>query len=172
MYSGTRAVAREIRVDGPVGCLDGSQVVDARHDRELLQHALPELATAALIDALARHGPPSFLFAEDTVVHDDRGAPYLPYVQLWSERSLRVNRVAELEAWAERKIAAVVSVGTEAQIRAAAEHIRDEAGDHVQAWTFSISRSEAQTPGAWSFAPPGSPKPRRWRGLPNITAYP
>ena len=42
LYSGTRAIARSVGIDGPVGCVDGSHIVCVKGDRHLVSHAIGE----------------------------------------------------------------------------------------------------------------------------------
>jgi len=147
MYSGTRAIAREIAVDGAVGCLDGSQVVDSRDDTPLANHPIVAHANEPLLDALLEFDPVTFLFSEDTILHDGRGDPYLPFVGLWSKRSVRLGSVLERQHFqADRAVAALVSLGDHDQIRGAALRLLELAGAHVQIGFFNVRRNDIDAP--------------------------
>ncbi len=136
MYSGTRAIAKSLSLTGPVGCLDGSHIVDAQSDAHLAQHPLSDFAREVLRTALSRHAPVSFLFADDEILHDDRGEPYLAYVQQWSAKARRLERLTDAETWG--GVAAVVSVGDREQIESTAAELSAEAG--LQSLTFAVRR--------------------------------
>src|SRR5580698_9736551 len=76
LYSGTRHVARALRLRGPIACVDGSQIVDLRDDTPLFYRSIAGDDAALLRDVLERHRATSFLFVEDTIVHDPEGEPY------------------------------------------------------------------------------------------------
>src|SRR5438552_556167 len=63
LYSGTRPSAEEIGVRGPVGCADGSHVVNVADHATLQHHGLRGEHAAKLRDSLERNGPAVFLFA-------------------------------------------------------------------------------------------------------------
>ena len=140
MYSGTRHVAEVLGLDGPVGCVDGSHIVEARSHRELLAHVIA--APGALVEVLAEFETTSFVFADDVIYHDAVGTEFLHYVSLWSQQVTELDIVLDRARWSdEHRIAAVVSLGSEEQIQGARAVIEGELGDAVQAATFQIRRS-------------------------------
>jgi Cof subfamily protein (haloacid dehalogenase superfamily) len=146
LYSGTRATVEVLDLSGPVGCVDGSQVVDASTHSTLFHHGIAGTHAIALRDSMAASGPATFLFAKDAVVHDAAGEPYLGYVSTWSTDLRRTERVVEHELWAaEDGVTAVVAVGTAIQVGQAVEAIRATLADAVQVAMFPIRRS----PGSW-----------------------
>jgi Cof subfamily protein (haloacid dehalogenase superfamily) len=150
MYSGTRDIARSIGVAGAVGCLDGSQVVDCRDDSSLAQHPIASSATESLREAIEEFDPITFLFAEDSILHDERGDPFLPFVGLWSKRAVRLTRVLDAEHFGDdQSVAALVSLGDEPQIRAAAQRIFERVGDHIQIGFFSVARRDLDSSANW-----------------------
>lgn len=143
MYSGTREIARGIGVAGAVGCLDGSQVVDCRDDSNLATHPIIPDAAESLLEAVGEFDPVTFLFAEDSILHDERGDPFLPFIGLWSKRSVRLPRVLDPAHFSDdRSVAALVSLGDEPQIRAAAQRIFERVGTHIQIGFFSVARED------------------------------
>lgn len=138
MYSGTRHIARELGLTGPVACLDGSRVVHAGTDRELAGHLMDVEHTAELMATVGQSGASAFVFADDTVFHDERGTPFLSYVRTWSPEMRAVDDVARHDRWArERCVHAVVAVGSEYEIRSAA---RSVASRPLEAVTFALRR--------------------------------
>ena len=143
MYSGTRDIARGIGVQGAVGCLDGSQVVDCSDDSSLATHPIASDAAEPLLEAIEEFDPVTFLFSEDSILHDERGDPFLPFVGLWSKRSVRLPRVLDpAHFYDESSVAALVSLGDEPQIRGAAQRIFERVGTHIQIGFFSVARHE------------------------------
>ncbi len=142
LYSGTRATAVALGLVGPVGCVDGSHVVDASTHTTLFHHSFQGEHAIALRDGMAEAGPATFLFARDAVVHDDAGQPYLNYVSTWSTDLRKSERVAEHELWtAEDGVTAVVAVGTPLQIGRAVETIRSTLAGVAQVATFPLRGS-------------------------------
>ena len=90
---------------------------------------------------LERHGPASFLFAHDTIVHDAKGAPYAAYVSTWSPRLSVVARVIDHPYWEhERGLSAVVALASERDIRAAAAEVGDRLGHAAHVIFFPVHR--------------------------------
>lgn len=146
LYSGTRAVAEHLGLDGPVGCVDGSHLVNAQNHATLLHMGIRGDHAQKLRDSLLRCGPATFLFAEDSIVHDDQGAPHLPYVSTWSTKVLRTERVHDHDFWASSAgVTAVVAVGEAAQVQGAERAITESLGDAAQVVIFPVKR----VPGQW-----------------------
>jgi Cof subfamily protein (haloacid dehalogenase superfamily) len=146
LYSGTRATVDALDISGPVGCVDGSHVVDTSTHTTVFHHGIRGKDARTLREGMAKSGPATFLFARDTVVHDDAGDPYLSYVSTWSTDLRRARRVVEHELWeAEDGVTAVVAVGTSEQIGEAVETIRASLADVAQVAMFPLRRSK----GTW-----------------------
>jgi hypothetical protein len=141
MYSGTREIAEALEILGPVACIDGSHIVDARSHAELHSTPLSELATSALFEALARFRPAAFAFSGDRLYHDARGEPYLDYLSTWSERTQRIEKLSDIAAWQEpgAAMAALVALGTPTQIRSV-ETFLEQHVDHLQSVSFEVGR--------------------------------
>jgi len=146
LYSGTRATAEALDLVGPVGCVDGSHLVDTATHRTLFHHGIVGAHALIVRDNVARAGPATFLFARDAVVHDAAGDAYLGYVSTWSTDLRRAARVVEHELWeAEDGITAVVAVGNASEIGKAVESIRGALPGIAQVAMFPIRK----TVGAW-----------------------
>jgi hydroxymethylpyrimidine pyrophosphatase-like HAD family hydrolase len=143
MYSGTRDVALDVGIDGPVGCLDGSQVVDTRDDRALATHPISAEAADPLLDVLGELDPVTFVFSEDTVLHDSRGEQYLSFVSIWSRQVRRLPSVLDRAHFGVgSSIAALVSLGSAVQIRTLAARIVERAPDSLQLAFFNVPRPD------------------------------
>lgn len=141
LYSGSRATALRARMAGPVACVDGSRIVDARDDSSLLHRGLAGADAEALRLVLERHGAASFLFAEDAIVFDDAGSPYMHYVSSWSPNVSQVARVTEHPFWVcERGILAAVALAPERDIRAAVGELGEVLGDRALVLSFPVKR--------------------------------
>jgi hypothetical protein len=147
LYSGTREAAEALGLDGPVACVDGSHVVDAQNHATLLHHGIAGESAFRVRDNLARSGAATYVFAQDFIVHDDAGGPFLGYVSTWSTDVRRAGSVADHGVWAEAGgVTAVVAVGTSAQIDEAVEGIVRDVGDAAQVVMFPVRR----LPGLWA----------------------
>jgi Cof subfamily protein (haloacid dehalogenase superfamily) len=143
LYSGTRAIARQASIEAPVACVDGSHIVDSRDDRELFSRALAGEHALAVRRILERHDAAGFLFAQDSVVYDPRGEPFIAYVRSWSTNVTSVEQVTAHPYWEhEEGVHAVVAVGTEAQIRGAVEAIGAAVPEAAFVLSFAVKRRE------------------------------
>src|SRR5262245_2259163 len=145
LYSGTRESAELLGIDGPVGCADGSHIVNVKNDKTLLHHGIRGRAADRLRESLERNDLVAFLFAEDAIVHDERGADYLPFVRTWSTDLRYAHRVTEHPLWdSEDGMTAVVALGNEAAVsRTVADIQRDERAS-LQAAMFPFRRNGQQ----------------------------
>lgn len=141
LYSGSLAAARTARIEGPIACVDGSHIVDARDDAEHLHASLVGENARVLRRVLERHHLASFMFAHDGIVHDDRGAPWSAYVRNWSPKVTLVERVTSHPFWEhERGLLAVVAIGSKNHVQAAAEELEDELREAVFVTRFAVQR--------------------------------
>ncbi len=137
LYSGTRPTAEKLGLRGPVACVDGSHIVSAETHKTLHCHALSGERALALRDAMEHSGAATFLFAQDQVVYDIDGVPYLGYVSTWSTSLVSAGRTAAHPFWEEEEgVTAVVAVGDRAQIQRAVDAIAKHLGDHAQVAMF------------------------------------
>jgi Cof subfamily protein (haloacid dehalogenase superfamily) len=144
LYSGTRHVAAALRLTGPIACVDGSHIVDLDGDRPLHASPITGAEARALRDAIARHRVAHFLFAQDMIVHDAAGEAFAPYVRTWSPIVDVVARVTDHPSWEhEQGVMAVVAVGPQAEVLAAAEEVGAALQRRAYVVTFPVSRSSA-----------------------------
>ena len=140
LYSGTRSIARQAAMAGPVACVDGSHIVDSRDDRGLFSRCLTGEHALTVRRVLERNEAAGFLFAQDSVVYDPRGEPYIGYVQSWSPNVSPVERVTAHPYWEhEAGIHAVVAVGTEDQIRASVDEVQGALPEQAFVLSFPVS---------------------------------
>ena len=142
LFSGTLPSAELLGIDGPVGCADGSHVVHVKGKKTLLHHGIRGRAADRLRESVERNDLVAFLFAEDAIVHDERGADYLPYVRTWSTDLRYAHRVTEHALWDSKEgMTAVVALGREASIgRTVADIQRDET-EAMQVAMFPFRRN-------------------------------
>jgi hypothetical protein len=127
LYSGSRDAARRAGVRGPVACVDGSQIVDARDDRALVHSSIAGADAETLRAVIARHKTASFVFAEDAIVHDAAGTPFVHYVRTWSPNITVTEDVTLHPYWGhERGVLAAVAVGPRDEILAAVRELEEE----------------------------------------------
>lgn len=112
MYSGTRQIAHQLGIEGPVACVDGSHIVHVSTRRSLFTATLDPDAAERLRHWLAQVSLASFAFASDTIVYDGKGRRYLPLLRTWSERMVMVESVTSAQGWTTlQQISAVVAIG-------------------------------------------------------------
>lgn len=141
LYSGSRDAAVAARIQGPIACVDGSHIVDARDDTELLHASLAGVHADKLRSVLERHRTASFVFAHDSIVHDAAGEPFSSYVRVWSPKVSVVERVTSHPYWEhERGLLAVVAIGPRDLVHAAAEELEGELGGAAFVIRFAVQR--------------------------------
>lgn len=145
LYSGTRETAELLGISGPVGCADGSHIVNVESDKTLLHHGIRGRAADRLRASIDRNDLVAFLFAEDAIVHDERGADYLPYVRTWSTDLRYVHRVTEHALWdSDDGMTAVVALGKESSITRAVADIQRDTTESMQVSMFPFRRDAEQ----------------------------
>ncbi|AGP41133.1 hypothetical protein BE04_21205 [Sorangium cellulosum] len=141
LYSGTREVARRVGVLGPIACVDGSHIVHTEGDAHLYSRTISGAHAALLRSITERHATASFLFAQDSIVHDATGTPHVHYVRGWSHAIAEVERVSSHPYWEhEHGLLALVAIGTELQVMAAVEEVRSELGEAAFVVSFPFLR--------------------------------
>jgi Cof subfamily protein (haloacid dehalogenase superfamily) len=141
LYSGTRHVAQAVGIEGPVACVDGSHIVDTRGDARLFHAGIAGAKASLLRDVVRRHAAASFLFAQDTIVHDADGEAFAGYVRTWSPRVEVVARVMDHPFWEhDDGLLAVVAVAPEDGIRAAVAEVEERLADAAKVLWFPVHR--------------------------------
>lgn len=129
LFSGTRHVAEELDLDGPVACVDGSHIADARSGRALHRTALSAVELGSALRALEEAELTCFVFAGDTVYYDTPGADLLGYVSLWSRECRKLDRVTAPDHWSARgQVMALVGLGPAEGAQRAAEVLEQSPG--------------------------------------------
>ena len=140
LYGGVLGAVRAIGLEGPVACADGSHLVDAENGRDLLHHGFEAETLAGLRDHFAAGQVTGFVLARDRVLHDDRGAPFLDYVGVWSERMHRHEAaITDHPHWHADHVTALVGVGDQATITALHDTIVAAHGARVQSVAFRVT---------------------------------
>lgn len=144
LYAGTKRAAEAIGIAGPVGCADGSHVVDHRTGKTLMHHTLDAVRTGYFRHAFATRNTSVFAFGDDQIVLDAKGEAYLPYMKTWSEDVRIVDDVLEDALFTSGGATAVVALGSESDILAVRDHMHDacdtSGAARLQIATFSLSR--------------------------------
>ncbi len=145
LLPGTRAAARALGFEGPMGCADGAHILHSVTEETLLHRTLkgaPALSMHAHLSRTA--GVSTFLFIRDRVVHDEAGLRHLEYLRGWSPSLDQVRSIYAHGSWHDDSgLTAVVSVGDEVGIRDAAQMIRSQLQGHAQVLSFALQS------GAW-----------------------
>jgi Cof subfamily protein (haloacid dehalogenase superfamily) len=142
LYSGSSTVARSVSLAGPIACVDGSHIVDLGDNTALFYQSIVGESAALIRDTVARHETASFLFAQDSIVHDATGEPFAAYVRTWSPKIDVVERISAHPFWEhELGLMAVVAVGAEVNIRAACVELRERLAQVAAVVSFPVSRT-------------------------------
>ena len=145
LYSGSRHVAQLLKLEGPVGCVDGSQVMlhSGQGSRSLDLTAIQGESALHLRELLGRRDAARFYVAGDRIVHDAAGLAFAPYVATWTGE---LEETADLHGhplWEdEAGVLAAIVVGKLAEIEATAAEIRAELPAHAHLISFPLTRSE------------------------------
>lgn len=141
LYSGTREAARAVGIAGPLGCADGSHLVRAADHATLLHLGVRGDSARVMREAFARAAVATFVFAEDAIGHDSRGAPFADYVRTWSTDMRPVGDVFEHALWdAIDGVTGVVAVGDEDAVKEVVSELKCELRDAVLAVAFPLRR--------------------------------
>jgi Cof subfamily protein (haloacid dehalogenase superfamily) len=139
LYSGTRAVARELGLRDAIACVDGSHVVDSASHATLMHVGLGDTDALGVRDEFARASLISYVLADDAVAYDARGTPYLRYVATWSKNVRLHEDVFRSDLWSGSDgVSAAVGVGTRARIDQVADRIACNLEGSVQVTRFSV----------------------------------
>lgn len=144
MFSGSVAAAQRAGIMGPIACCDGSHIVEVRGRRELVHEGIAGDDALALKRVVERHqGNACFLLAQDSIVHDDRGAPFVPYVRTWSTELAAVAHLCAHPHWEhEQGVLGVIAVGAASDIDEMATELTVEVGHAARTVSFALSRQE------------------------------
>lgn len=139
-YAGSLHAARAAQMSTPIACLDGSHIVHVDGDQELFHRPLCGELAERVRDLIAHHDATCFVLSDDDIVHDERGEPYLPYVQIWSPKLVRHERAVEHPSWGRAKgISQVVCVGPR-QVITSVQREAQKLGDALFAVAFPVSK--------------------------------
>jgi hypothetical protein len=139
MHSGSLGAARACAIEGAIGCVEGSHLIDVGTGRTLAHHAMPPDVTQLLREQFRAHGLASFVFDADHIHHDAGGAAYAGYVSTWSPNLRIVEEALDEGTWATEPLASV-AIGDAASVAAVAAALGPHAA-RVFSVSFAISRS-------------------------------
>jgi hydroxymethylpyrimidine pyrophosphatase-like HAD family hydrolase len=144
LYSGTRSAASQAGIRGAVGCADGSHLVHTADHATLLHLGLAAGHAHGLRDALARAEVTTFVFADDAIGHDARGAPFAGYVSTWSTDIRLCDDVFGHSLWqATSGVTAAIALGSQDRIAQAVAEITRDLREAVFVATFPVRRGAA-----------------------------
>jgi hydroxymethylpyrimidine pyrophosphatase-like HAD family hydrolase len=117
LRTGSIDAARACGIEGAIGCVEGSHIVDVGGDRTHAHHALAPHDVAMLRAVFDDAGLTPFVFDAGGIHHAPAGAPFAPYVRTWSQQ---MRMVEDDEAWSTMPLGAVAVGPTPAVARARA----------------------------------------------------
>ncbi len=136
LQSGATDAARACSIEGAIGCVEGSHLVELATNKTLAHHPLSPDVITMLRGAITEHRLSGFVFDSAGIHHEHTGTPYAKYVSTWSP-NLRV--VEEELAWQTSPLAAV-AIGEPDAVQAAHAMMRAQP-------VFSVSFAVSQCPG-------------------------
>jgi Cof subfamily protein (haloacid dehalogenase superfamily) len=145
LYSGSRHVALQLELEGPLGCVDGSQLVSHSQEcgKSLHLTAIQGSHALHLRDLLSRREAARFFVANDRIVHDAAGALFAPYVRTWTGALEETEDLHTHSLWEDNAgLLAAIVVGQMLDIEATAAEIRAELGEHAHLLSFPLGRFE------------------------------
>lgn len=115
--AGAIAPAREVGIEAPIVCADGSQLVQPASGEVIARKSLPGKATRAALSVLASHDLTPFVLTHDAI-HARRGAePLAGWLSGWTS-DVRLHGPDEL-AWPQlRDVATVLGIAARPDARA------------------------------------------------------
>jgi hypothetical protein len=145
LYSGTRHAAELLDLEGPVGCVDGSQVMlhSPTGSAPLHLTAIQGDHALHLRELLGRRSAARFFVSGDRIIHDAAGAAFRPYVATWTGELEETTDLHAHPFWQDGSgILAAILVGQMTDIDATAAEIRAELGAHAHLISFPLTRLE------------------------------
>lgn len=139
MYSGTRALVKELGIVGPVACIDGSYIVDATTGSVIQSISLGLSALAAALSVIRALPLASFVFSADRLYYDRSGDDFVSYMRGWTPDLVRRRDVLDLSCWnASGAVEGVACLGERAVISDAVDQLRLQAGGAMQVLGFPL----------------------------------
>lgn len=124
LYSATRTIAHTLGIEGPVGCMNGAEIVDTRDDSPLHARALTVPVLQTVRRALRRNGLAPYLFAPDGMHLDERGEPSTRQMRSWAVPFVHHDCVFQTRYWdGDRPVYTVGAQGRHTAVELAAESI-------------------------------------------------
>ena len=142
LYSSTRAIAHRLGIEGPVGCMNGAELVDTRDDRPVHTRTLPRSVLAAIRAAFRRQGLAPFVFAADGMHYDAGGAPWIRPMRTWAGRFVEHECVYNAPFWSGTHPVFTVGAQGRATAVAMARATLAEQHPHLDLLTFASGRGD------------------------------
>ena len=145
LYSGTRRAAELLNLSGPIGCVDGSQVMHHAPAGGTPLHltAIQGDHALHLRELLGRRSAARFFVAGDRIIHDAAGELFRPWVAAWTGELEQTTDLHAHPFWQDASgLLAAIVVGQMKDIDATAAEIRAELGAHAHLICFPLTRHE------------------------------
>jgi Cof subfamily protein (haloacid dehalogenase superfamily) len=138
LFTGTRHIARKLKIQGTVGVMNGSELRDVEAGSTLEGDYLDSACRNLCRDALQNHDLRPFLFASDDLHHGRCGEPYLSSLRAWTRQFVAHEDLFLADHWhTANDILAVVAIGDEENVAAARAALEPHVPDTVEILTFS-----------------------------------
>ncbi len=142
LYTGTDWVARALGINGSVGVMNGSELVDvqtgqARHGRYLTRGQL-----AYARGMFQSTEVTTFVFGSRTIHYGERDRRYAGYLGVWTRQLASHPDVCAAPSWEDDEVVAVCAVGEAAAIARARDTLA-EARPGLGTWVFTTREGES-----------------------------
>ena len=142
MFSGARDAAERIGAEGPMVCVDGSHLLASRQGDPLAHHGIAGDDARLLRQLVHEHQTASYLFAQERIVHDDRGHDFASYVATWSPNLEVASRTTEHPLWEhDDGVLAALTLGPEGTIASLCLALEAQLGHAVTVASFQVKRA-------------------------------
>lgn len=111
LTSGTFVIARNLGLDAPIVCADGSVLVCPSTEKILERRSIPMVDVEAILLQLSRNALASFVFTHDAIHSCERGLAHHDYVRGWSPSITTYPDVLSAQPWKSDLEAVVMMVG-------------------------------------------------------------
>lgn len=145
LYSGSRHVAEQLGLEGPMGCVDGSQLMlhSATGCSSMHVTGIQGAHALKLREVLGRRQSARFFVAGDRIIHDAAGAQFAPFVTTWTRDLELSDDLHRHPLWEEPAgVLAAIVVGPLADVEATAAELRAELGPPANVNTWALHRFE------------------------------
>jgi hydroxymethylpyrimidine pyrophosphatase-like HAD family hydrolase len=143
LSSGALPTARDLHVETPLVCADGS-VIACAHDGATLEVAgIDPRAASLALGELARQRLARFVFHSDAIRCEDAGRALLPFLRGWTERATVSPKLEGSLDCSQRPAVILLGVGERNRVEIARDHVARAEGASLRVDAFNLGDERA-----------------------------